>query len=265
MTEIKFAENDKWRVRAVCKFNKKCGYTIFVSRVVRTTTFRVGTICPEHTCGRVCAKKSFKSKQVAKVVVKHDYKEEQPAIQQLPIAAPKKRARPKEKTSSNVKPNERTMKKTNNRLHARSTSKKTKGLEKQQPKVLVDVEPLNRNQELRADGEPLEPISAMKLVSTTADPVPSDEKKRKKKVTRKLDLKKVRTSDRLRTLTFKRVYDGPGRDATSPIVINDNDYDDDAEEDGKLHDPKIGSCMHALRSCDEISKSLTKIHSSCFV
>ena len=87
---IKFAENDKWRVRAVCKFNKKCGYTIFVSRVVRTTTFRVGTICPEHTCGRVSAMKSFKSKQVARDVVKHDYKEE-PAIQQLPTAAPKKR------------------------------------------------------------------------------------------------------------------------------------------------------------------------------
>jgi len=89
--EIKFAQNDKWRVRAVCKFNKKCGYTIFVSRVVRPITFRVGTICPEHTCGRVSAKKSFKSKQVAKVVVKHNNKEEQPAIQQLPKAAPKKR------------------------------------------------------------------------------------------------------------------------------------------------------------------------------
>lgn len=84
-------------------------------------------------------------------------------------------------------------------------------------------------------------------------------------MTRKLNLKKVRTSDRLRTLTFKRVYDGPGRDAASPIVINDNDYDDDAEEEDKLHDPKIGSCMHDLRSCDEISKSLIKIHSSCFV
>jgi len=83
-------------------------------------------------------------------------------------------------------------------------------------------------------------------------------------VTRKLNLKKVRTSDRLRTLIFKRVYDGPGRDATSPIVINDNDYDDDEEEE-KSYDPKNGSCMQALRSCDEISKSLTKIHSSCFV
>lgn len=88
--EIKFAENDKWKVRAVCKFNKKCGYTIFVSRVVRPTTFRVGTLCPEHTCGRLFANKIFKSKRVAKVVVKHNNKEQR-AIQQLPTAVPKKR------------------------------------------------------------------------------------------------------------------------------------------------------------------------------
>jgi len=51
-------------------------------------------------------------------------------------------------------------------------------------------------------------------------------------VTRKLDLKIVRrTSNRLRTLAFKKVYDGPGRDAASPIVINDDDYDDDDDEE----------------------------------
>jgi len=93
--------------------------------------------------------------------------------------------RPKENTSSNIKPNEPTKKKTNNRLHARCTSKKTEGLEQPQPKELVDVQPLNQNQEVCADGEPLdrdilasntfaEPISAMKLVPAASDPVPSD-------------------------------------------------------------------------------------------
>lgn len=91
------------------------------------------------------------------------------------------------------------------------------------------------------------------------------EKKRKKKVIRKLNLKR-RTSDRLRALTVRRrVYDGPGSDAKSPIVIDDDDDDDDASpividdnDDGESYDPKLGSCMHALRSWNEISKSQTQ-------
>jgi len=59
--------------------------------------------------------------------------------------------------------------------------KKTEGLEQQQPEVLVDGQPLNRNQEVSADGDMMannayvEPISAMIHVPTTADPnhVPS--------------------------------------------------------------------------------------------
>jgi len=76
-----------------------------------------------------------------------------------------------------------------------------------------------------------------------------------------------RTSNRLRTLTFKKVYDGPGSDKSKPIVINDDDYDDDDvddEEEEELNDRKVGSCMHALRGWDGISRSLTKVH-SCFV
>jgi len=67
-----------------------------------------------------------------------------------------------------------------------------------------------------------------------------------------------RTSNRLRTLAFKKVYDGPGSDKSRPIVINDEDYDDDDEEEEELNDPKVGSCMHALRGWDGISRSLTK-------
>ena len=80
-----------------------------------------------------------------------------------------------------------------------------------------------------------------------------------------------RTSNRLRTLAFKKVYDGPGSDKSRPIVINDDDYDDDDDDDvdddeeqEELNDPKVGNCMHALRSWDGISKSLKKFHSSCF-
>jgi len=73
-----------------------------------------------------------------------------------------------------------------------------------------------------------------------------------------------RTSNRLRSLAFKKAYDGPGKDAASPIVINDDDDDVDDDDDEELNDPKVGSCMNALRSWDGISKSLTKFHSLCF-
>lgn len=64
-------------------------------------------------------------------------------------------------------------------------------------------------------------------------------------MTRKLNLKKTRTSDRLRALTVRRrVYDGPGNDAKSPIVIDDDDddakspivIDDDDDDDGESYD-----------------------------
>jgi len=60
--------------------------------------------------------------------------------------------------------------------------KKTEGLEQQRPEVLVDGEPLNRNQEVSADGDMsakntfVEPISGVNHVPSAADPnpVPSD-------------------------------------------------------------------------------------------
>ena len=64
--EIRFPKSDKDRVRAVCKKKKKCDYFIFVSRVGRTTTFRVKTMCPKHTCGRAFKNKNANSRWVAK-------------------------------------------------------------------------------------------------------------------------------------------------------------------------------------------------------
>lgn len=83
--KIKFAKNDKLRVRAVCKFNKKCGYVVLVSKVVKSIIFRVKTLCPKHTCGRVFATKSYRSKLVAKILAKRNNKEEQSVKQQLPV------------------------------------------------------------------------------------------------------------------------------------------------------------------------------------
>jgi len=83
--------------------------------------------------------------------------------------------RPKVNTVSNVKPNEPGKRKTKRRD---ACYKKTEELEQQQPEVLVDGEPLNENQEVSADGNMLakntfvEPISAVNLVPTTADPNP---------------------------------------------------------------------------------------------
>ncbi|XP_058768955.1 uncharacterized protein LOC131642757 [Vicia villosa] len=266
--KIKFAKNDKSRVRAVCKFNKKCGYVVLVSRVVKSVVFRVKTLCPKHTCGRVVVNKSHRSKLVAKVLAKRNNKEEQPAKQRPPIqqsstTASKKRARFKGKNPSNVKP---TKKKTKKGLDVCRTSKNDEGLEQEQPKVFVDGEPLYQNQEdMLARNTFAEPDSAMNLVAT------SNEKKRKKKVTSKSNLKKTRTSDRLRALTVRRrVCDGPGNNAKSPIVIDDKDDDDDDakspividdnddDDDGESYDPKVGSCMHALRNWNEISKSPTQ-------
>jgi hypothetical protein len=86
--------------------------------------------------------------------------------------------RPKGNTLSNVKPNEAAKRKTKQRD---ACYKKTEELEQQQLEVLVDGEPLNQNQEVSADDDMLakntfvEPISAVNLVPTTADPyhVPS--------------------------------------------------------------------------------------------
>jgi len=53
--KIKFAKNDKRRVKAVCKFNQKCGYNVYVSMVTSAKTFRVTSLCLNHTCEMVFA------------------------------------------------------------------------------------------------------------------------------------------------------------------------------------------------------------------
>jgi len=75
--KIKFAKSDKRRVKAVCKFNQKCGYNVYVSIVRSTETFRVTSLCPNHTCEMVFA--NLKSSKY-----KHNIREE-PTTQQLPI------------------------------------------------------------------------------------------------------------------------------------------------------------------------------------
>lgn len=66
--QVKFRKNDADRVRVVCKSFDTCGYTALVSRVVRSHTFRVKTLVPKHTCGRVFDNKNAKSEWVAKVI-----------------------------------------------------------------------------------------------------------------------------------------------------------------------------------------------------
>jgi len=67
--DIKFKKNDKNRCRVICKSFDTCNYLVFVSRVVRTHTFRVKTLVQKHTCGRVFENKSATSGWVTKVLV----------------------------------------------------------------------------------------------------------------------------------------------------------------------------------------------------
>jgi len=67
--EVMFVKNDTNRCRVVCKKKSQCGYLVFCSRVVRTTTFRVKTLKPKHICGMVIENKNAKSKWVAKKIL----------------------------------------------------------------------------------------------------------------------------------------------------------------------------------------------------
>jgi len=67
--EVKFVKNDKDRCRVVCKKKIECRYLVFCSRVVRTTTFKVKTLKPKHTCGMVIENKNAKSEWVAKKIL----------------------------------------------------------------------------------------------------------------------------------------------------------------------------------------------------
>jgi len=66
--EVKFKKNDANRVRVRCTSEDICNYTVFVSRVGRSHTFRVKTLSQKHTCGRVFDNKNAKSDWVAKVI-----------------------------------------------------------------------------------------------------------------------------------------------------------------------------------------------------
>ncbi|GAU09980.1 hypothetical protein TSUD_391720 [Trifolium subterraneum] len=67
--QIKFAKNDANRVRAVCKSKDTCSYSVFVSRVGRTHTFRVKSLTQKHDCVRVFDNKSAKSEWIAGAIV----------------------------------------------------------------------------------------------------------------------------------------------------------------------------------------------------
>ena len=57
--EIKFDFNDKRRARARCK---RCtDYLVYVSKVGQTNTYRLNTLQPKHTSGKVFNNKSAKS------------------------------------------------------------------------------------------------------------------------------------------------------------------------------------------------------------
>ncbi|KAJ1380009.1 hypothetical protein SESBI_46390 [Sesbania bispinosa] len=60
-------ENDRPRVRVA--YSQNCEFTMLVSRVGRSTTYRVKTLVGRHTCGRVFDNNNAKAGWVAKAVV----------------------------------------------------------------------------------------------------------------------------------------------------------------------------------------------------
>ncbi|KAL5137163.1 hypothetical protein HKD37_10G027573 [Glycine soja] len=66
--EIKFDFNDKRRARTRCKHCTD--YLVYVSKIGQTDTYRLSTLQPKHTCGRVFNNKRAKSTWIAKVLIK---------------------------------------------------------------------------------------------------------------------------------------------------------------------------------------------------
>ncbi|KAJ1397079.1 Transposase, MuDR, plant [Sesbania bispinosa] len=58
--EVKFVKNDKVRVKLRCK--QACEFLALVSKVGGSSTYRMKTLVPTHTCGRVFNNKNAKSK-----------------------------------------------------------------------------------------------------------------------------------------------------------------------------------------------------------
>ena len=65
--QIKLHKNDVVRCRVVCKNNY--GLLALVSKCRRSETFRMKTLAPQHTCGRVFKNKNANFKWVTKVMV----------------------------------------------------------------------------------------------------------------------------------------------------------------------------------------------------
>ncbi|KAJ1433698.1 Transposase, MuDR, plant [Sesbania bispinosa] len=65
--QIRYVKNDTVRVRVAC--SQSCEFTMLVSRVGRSTTYRVKTLVGRHTCGRVFDNNNAKASWVAKAVV----------------------------------------------------------------------------------------------------------------------------------------------------------------------------------------------------
>ena len=66
--EVKFKKNDARRCRVISKQKEKCKYLVLCSRVVRTTTFKIKTLLPKHTCGWAFWNKNANAEWVAKEV-----------------------------------------------------------------------------------------------------------------------------------------------------------------------------------------------------
>ncbi|KAJ1392294.1 hypothetical protein SESBI_35938 [Sesbania bispinosa] len=65
--EIRFVKNDSVRCRVKCK--NRCNFLALVSKVGGDQTYRMKTLIPRHTCGRVFNNKNAKSVWVAKKMV----------------------------------------------------------------------------------------------------------------------------------------------------------------------------------------------------
>jgi hypothetical protein len=77
----------------------------------------------------------------------------------------------------------------------------------------------------------------------------------KKRVARKLDVKDLRRSERTKTLRCRNIK-GPGSDSTQPMVIDDEDPEDQQMVGEDPH--KVGECLGTLRDWSDIARRLTQ-------
>jgi hypothetical protein len=77
----------------------------------------------------------------------------------------------------------------------------------------------------------------------------------KKRVARKLDVKDLRRSEMTKTLRCRNIK-GPGSDSTQPMVIDDEDPEDQQMVGEDPH--KVGECLGTLRDWSDIARRLTQ-------